>query len=207
MGPGHRGAVGGGRGRLARLVCGDFGLSDRVVIRVSVLGGGLFFAGVFALGVLACGVTHAAVVSLDGQRIETGHGTYPMGLVVDGTTGWIALEGTGEILRLDLAAAYSLVHFVMFTTVGAAFAVLAQRLRGLASPVGVLVGGLFVTLTAGFFTLDAIVGPNLAAAIGLTPIVLGNLLAAGGMTAFYAQAFELEGARAKVPTTLIGDSE
>ena len=110
-------------------------------------------------------------------------------------------------LRLDLAAAYSLVHFVMFTTVSGAFAVVAQSLRGVNSPTGILVGGLFVTLTAGFFALDAAVAPNLAAAIGVTPIILGNLLAAGGMIAFYAQAFDLDGRWAKVPTTLIGDSE
>ena len=109
-------------------------------------------------------------------------------------------------LRLDLAAGYSLVHLVMFTSVGGVFAFLAQRLRGVPSLARILAGGLFLALTAGFFALDAIVGPNLAAAIGMIPIVLGNLLAAGGMTAFYAQAFELEGFRVSVPTTLIGDS-
>ena len=117
------------------------------------------------------------------------------------------LPSSSGPLRLDLAAAYSLVHFSMFTWVGGVFAILAQRLGNLPSLPAVLTGGLFVTLTAGFFTLNAIVGPDLAAAVGLTQILLGNLLAAGGMTAFYAQAFELEGSWVKVPTTLIGDSE
>jgi hypothetical protein len=115
-------------------------------------------------------------------------------------------SGTGP-LRLDLAAGYSLVHFVMFTAVGGAFAVFAQRLRGLPKLPTVLVTGLFLTLSAGLITLDALVAPDLVAAIGLAPMALGNLFASVGMTAFYVQAFELEGSWVKVPTTLIGDSE
>lgn len=115
-------------------------------------------------------------------------------------------SGTGP-LRLDLAAAYSLIHFVMFTAVGGTFAVVAQRLRGLALLPIILMAGLFLTLSAGLITLDALVAPDLVAAIGWTPMILGNLFACVGMTAFYVRAFEVGEARLRVPSTLIGDSE
>ena len=110
-------------------------------------------------------------------------------------------------LRLDLAAAYSLTHFAMFTLVGGVFAVLARRLRERAGARGALVLGLTLALSAGFATLDALLAPNLVAAVGLGAVLVGNVMAAGAMTAFYAQAFALDGALLNVPTTLIGDSE
>jgi hypothetical protein len=115
-------------------------------------------------------------------------------------------SGSGP-LRLDLAAMYSLLHFGMFTAVGAVFALVAVRLREMPSLPVMLAAGLFVTLQAGLVTLNALVGPDLIAAVGLTPVVLGNLSAAGAMTAFYLRAFEIGDARLPVPTTLIGDSE
>ena len=115
------------------------------------------------------------------------------------------LPSAAAPLRLDLAAAYSLVHLVMFTAVGALFALAADRLQEL--PFLATISGLFLTLNAGLLTLDALVAPNLVAAIGFTPVVLGNLLASGAMTAFYARAFDFGDAWVRVPTTLIGDSE
>ena len=115
------------------------------------------------------------------------------------------LPSASAPLRLDLAAAYSLVHLVMFTAVGAIFAVVADHLREL--PFLATIAGLFLALNAGLLTLDALVAPNLVATIGFTPIVLGNLLASGAMTAFYARAFDFGNTWVRVPTTLIGDSE
>ena len=109
--------------------------------------------------------------------------------------------------RGDYAAMYSLLHFGMFSAVGAIFALVAVRMREMPSLPVVLAAGLFVTLQVGLVTLNTLVGPDLIAAVGLTPVVLGNLSAAGAMTAFYLRAFEIGEARIPVPTTLIGDSE
>lgn len=109
-------------------------------------------------------------------------------------------SGAGS-LRLDLAAAYSVVHFGMFTAVGAVFALVAHRLRELPTLPLLLVAGLFLTLSVGLVTLDALVAPELVSAIGLTPAVLGNLVASVAMTAFYATAFGLSWGPDEVPST------
>ena len=107
-------------------------------------------------------------------------------------------------LRLDLAAMYSLLHFGMFTAVGAVFALLAVRLQEVAALPAILVAGLFVTLQAGLATLNALVAPDLIAAVGLAPIALGNLSAAGAMTATMpGSSISMSAARVASETTAL----
>jgi hypothetical protein len=90
-----------------------------------------------------------------------------------------------EVLRLELVALYSLVHFVAFTAVGAAFAWIVVHTADVAAQSVIVSAGLFATLTAGVLAVDLTIAPGLGATIGLIPICLGNVLAAGAMFAFY----------------------
>lgn len=118
-----------------------------------------------------------------------------------------ALPPAGGALRLDLVAMYSIAHLGMFTAVGALFAALAARLSNAPGITAILSAGLFLTLTAGVFTLDALVAPDLVAAIGLSPVMLGNAVASGGMTVFYLRVFTTRAAWLPIPTTLLGDAD
>ena len=78
----------------------------------------------------------AVVAVRDGrvaERIATGHGTYPAGLVLAGDTAFVALEGTGEVLTLDLGSA----SIVDRTPLGPDLDGVAVRLRGLARGPGI----------------------------------------------------------------------
>ena len=90
-----------------------------------------------------------------------------------------------DVLRLELVALYTLVHFVVFTAVGAAFAWIVTHTSDVAAQGVIVPAGLFGTLTAGLMAVDLLVAPGVVATIGLVWTLVGNALATGGMYAFY----------------------
>jgi hypothetical protein len=91
----------------------------------------------------------------------------------------------GDVLRLELVALYSLVHFVAFTAVGAVFAWIVVHTADVAAQSIIVSAGLFATLTAGLLAVDLMIAPDLVGAIGLPAICVGNVLASAAMFAFY----------------------
>ncbi len=90
-----------------------------------------------------------------------------------------------DVLRLELVALYTLIHFVVFTAVGAAFAWVVAHTSQVSAQGVMVSAGLFGTLTAGLLAVDLLIAPGVVAAIGLVWTLVGNALATAGMYAFY----------------------
>ncbi len=84
----------------------------------------------------------------------------------------------------SIAAVYTAAHTAVFVIVGlvAAYLVVASERM---PPMRILFLFFFVIFEAAFFVYSLLAGGGLIARLGMTTVIIANLLAAGGMSAYY----------------------
>lgn len=99
-------------------------------------------------------------------------------------------------VRLDMVAVYSLIHFLAFAGLGtvATFLYVAEPLFQ-RQPL-LLGGAIVVTLMVGAGAVDLLIAPGLVSSIGPVGLMIGNIAAAGVMTAFIHNALSASLAQA-----------
>lgn len=143
---------------------------DRGQVAFAALGSGAYASAATALLFLAVDAYRGAALftpSLMGSVVLLGH---PPAEVTE--------------VRLDMVAAYSLVHFAAFTLLGIGVTLASRRVAALRSRAAVLAVAIFALLMVGAVVVDRLVYPGLVTRMGLAPVALANAAAAAVMARF-----------------------
>jgi len=81
-------------------------------------------------------------------------------------------------IRLDAVALYSIAHLALFVGLGTAATLAAARWRALVHRPELLTGTIALALTAGVLVAGSVIVPGLTTAIGIVPMLVGNVGAA-----------------------------
>jgi hypothetical protein len=84
----------------------------------------------------------------------------------------------------SIVAAYTGVHMAIFVVVGSVAAYLVAAAEHM-PPMRILFFCFFVVFQGAFFVYDLLAGDGLIGKLGVTTVIIANLLAAGGMCAYF----------------------
>ncbi len=95
-----------------------------------------------------------------------------------------------SVVRMDLMAAYTVVHFIAFTVLGAAVTVSYARSESMPRHPLILATILLAVLTVGAVAVDRLFVPGLLATVGGLPLAVANTAAALVMGTFIHRTLE-----------------
>ncbi len=99
---------------------------------------------------------------------------------------------TITVVRYDMVAYFTIVHFAAFGLLGAFVSRLSHRFRLIDQHLLVMAGAVFLVLTAAILVGDVLFMPGIVAAMGITPVLAGNAITGVVMAAFMQSAHEKE---------------
>lgn len=99
---------------------------------------------------------------------------------------------TVALVRYDMVAYFTIVHFAAFGLLGAFISRLSHRSRLIDQHVLVMAGAVFLVLTAAILLGDALLMHGIVSAIGTASVLIGNAITGLVMAAFMQSAHEKE---------------
>ncbi len=94
-------------------------------------------------------------------------------------------------VRLDLVAAFTVLHFVAFAALGLAISLFVHSVPHFADRAGLVTVVLLLGLQGGFFALDATIAPGLVRELGFFEILVANGLTSSGMALFLLRSHRM----------------
>lgn len=94
-------------------------------------------------------------------------------------------------VRLDLVAAFTVVHFAAFAALGLAISLFVHSIPHFADRTVLVMVVVLLGLQGGFFALDATIAPGLVRELGFLEILFANGLTSAGMAIFLRRSHRI----------------